>query len=139
MHAAPFGSFTAHVPSLWQKSSVGQSGSVMQPAAHVMVAASQLPVRHWSVLAQEPSPGASPQALSFGSHEPDEQTRTPTSLVHVTTVDGADGNGVPLSSFGTHVPTAAGSALHQSCGPQSLSTWQPDTHRPLAVSHRLPV
>src|SRR5450432_677778 len=139
MHAAPFGSFAAHVPSLWQKSPVGQSGSVMQPAEHVMVAASQLPARHCSMLAQEPSPGASPQALSFGSHDPDEQTRAPTSVVHVTTVDGVDGSGLPLSSFGTHAPTAAGSALHQSCGPQSLSAWQPGTHSPLAVSQTLPV
>ena len=78
--------------------------------------------------------------MSFGSHTPEVHTRMPTSGEQVMTVVGVVGSGMPLSTLGMHVPRTAGSVLvHQSAGSQSLSAWQPATHRPVPVSHKLPV
>lgn len=141
LHAEPVGSFGEHVPSLAQKSPVGQSASLVHPlvVVQVIVVWSQVSLRHCSESLQEPSPGASPQALSFGSQTPDLHTRSPTSGVQVATVSGVEGKGVPLSILGMHVPRVSVVPVHQLDASQSASTWQPVTHSPLPVSQILPV
>jgi len=140
LQAEPVGSLAEHVPSLAQKSPDGQSASLVHPpaVAHVIVVWSQLSLRHCSESLQDPSPGASPQALSFGSQTPDLHTLRPTSGEQVATVSGVDGKGVPLSILGMHVPRVSVVPLHQLEASQSASTWQPVTHSPLLVSQMLP-
>lgn len=91
--------------------------------------------RHCPFEVHVPSPFARPQALSFGSHTPDTQTRVPTAAVHVATLDGELGSGVPFASFGVHVPLPPVGALHQSPVAQSASVVHPIVQAPVVVSH----
>lgn len=136
---ALIGRLSVHVPSLVQKLLDGQSASLMHPAPQVIVVVLQESLRHCSPSSQGPSPGANPQVLSLASHTPELQTRMPTSGKQTVTVVGIVGRGVPFSSFGRHVPRVSAVPVHQSVALQSLSRWQPSTHRPVAVSHRFPV
>ena len=136
---APVGRLVEQVPSLAQKSLDGQSASLVHPAPQVIAVVLQLSLRHCSALSHGPSPGANPQVLSFASQTPELQTRVPTSGEQTATVVGIDGNGVPLSSFGTQVPRVSAVPVHQLDAAQSLSTWQPRTQRPLGASQMFPV
>src|SRR5262249_23164401 len=77
--------------------------------------------------------------LSLGSHTPDWQTRIPTLPMHVETVEGVVGSGVPFASFGWHMPGAGATASHHWVALQSVSLKQPETQSPVVVLHTLPV
>src|SRR5665213_2728553 len=95
---------------------------------HFIVVVSHLSVRQTSDMVQGPSPSASPHRLSL-SQTPYSQTRLPTALEQVATLDGVVGSGFPLAILGSHIPSATPSAeLHQSPVTQSESTRQPLVH-----------
>jgi hypothetical protein len=135
LHSAPTGSSSVHAAALPQYSLDVQSASLLQPLLHTLLAELQPPMRHWSESSQGPSLGARPHLPSTGSQTPDWQMARPIGAVQVATRSGSFGNGVPLASFGRHMPSFS---LHHLPLGHSLSSWQPLSHKPPLGSQTVP-
>lgn len=73
------------------------------------------------------------------SHTVERHTRWPTVAVQVATLAGVDGSETPFASFGSHIPCPPAAALHHWDERHCASVVHPDVHRPLVVSHTLPM